>query len=82
MQAVDAVGGFLIFRQSEDFCDPCLANSVHLPTSQVTAAAIVLGASGGYLRDRWKCARCGVEGPVTRALANRVIGPVRRLRVA
>jgi len=48
----------------------------------VTAAAIVLGASGGYLRDRWKCSRCGVEGPVTRALPNRVIGPVRRLRVA
>ena len=82
MQAVDAVGGFLNFRQSEDFCDPCLASSVRLPTSQVTAAAIVLGASGGYLRDRWKCSRCGVEGPVTRALANRVVGPVRRLRAA
>ena len=82
MEAVDAVGGFLIFRQSEDFCDPCLANSLRLPTARVVAAATVLGASGGYLRDRWKCCRCGVEGPVTRALANRVIGPVRRLRAA
>jgi hypothetical protein len=82
MEAVDAVGGFLSFRQNEDFCDPCLANSLRLTTARVTAAATVLGASGGYLRDRWKCSRCGVEGPVTRGLANRVIGPVRRLRAA
>jgi hypothetical protein len=82
MEAVDAVGGFLIFRHSEDFCDPCLAGRLRLPTPRVTAAATVLGASGGYLRDRWTCSRCGVEGPVTRALANRVTGPVRRLRAA
>ncbi|HUF91746.1 MAG TPA: hypothetical protein VMR23_05170 [Candidatus Limnocylindria bacterium] len=48
----------------------------------MTAAATVLGASGGYLRDRWTCSRCGVEGPVTRALANRVTGPARRLCAA
>jgi hypothetical protein len=51
-------------------CDACLAAELGWPAARVTAEAEALTASE-FLRDQWRCARCGARGVVTRARTRR-----------
>jgi hypothetical protein len=46
-------------------CDVCIAAELGWPPARVTAEAEAL-ATPEFLRDYWRCARCGTRGLVTR----------------
>jgi hypothetical protein len=50
-----------------DLCDGCLAAAVGLRVHEVESVVTRLGTSPAFLRDAWRCARCGAETLVTRA---------------
>lgn len=52
------------------FCDACLAAELDWPAVRVTGEAERLDRSE-FLRDQWRCARCGARGLVTRARTRR-----------
>ena len=52
------------------FCDACLAAELDWPAARVTGEAESLDRSE-FLRDQWRCARCGARGLVTRARTRR-----------
>jgi hypothetical protein len=65
-----ALGNALRRHAGLTFCDPCLAAEVGWDVDRVTAAAGALDRSE-FLRDSWRCARCGARGMVTRTRARR-----------
>ena len=52
------------------FCDACLGAELDWPAERVTSEADALDRSE-FLRDQWRCARCGARGLVTRARTRR-----------
>ena len=52
------------------FCDACLGAEADWPVERVTHEANALDRSE-FLRDEWRCARCGARGLVTRTRARR-----------
>lgn len=52
------------------FCDACLAAELDWPAARVTGEAESLDRAE-FLRNQWRCARCGARGLVTRARMRR-----------
>jgi hypothetical protein len=55
-------------------CDPCIASELDWPEARVTIDAEAL-AGNDFLRDQWRCARCGTRGLVTRLRTRRTRPP-------
>ena len=53
-----------------DLCDACLAHDVGIRPADVEDTITHLGTSSAFLRDTWRCARCGEQTLVTRARPN------------
>lgn len=51
-------------------CDACIASELDWPAERVSGDAAELPASE-FLRDHWRCARCGARGLVTRLRTRR-----------
>jgi hypothetical protein len=51
-------------------CDACIASELDWPEARVTGDAEALAARE-FLRDQWRCARCGTRGIVTRLRTRR-----------
>jgi hypothetical protein len=74
MDVGSRITGFLLVNQNDDFCDACLAREAGVALEDVVATVDRLRHGAAFLRDRWRCCRCGRPGLVTRALPNRVVG--------
>ena len=51
-------------------CDACIASELDWPAERVSSEAARLPVSD-FLRDHWRCARCGARGLVTRLRTRR-----------
>lgn len=65
------VSAYLVSRPNADLCDVCIAERTDLPLSAVMDQVRHLANTPVYLRDVWKCADCGEQANVTRAIENR-----------
>jgi hypothetical protein len=63
------VGELLLRNFGSDLCDACVAAELGLRAAEAEAAAARLAASSDFLRDEWRCGRCGSRKIVTRARA-------------
>jgi hypothetical protein len=68
--AADTVADTLRKHGGLTLCDACLAAELGWPAARVTEEAEALTAAE-FLRDQWRCARCGARGVVTRARTRR-----------
>jgi hypothetical protein len=57
----------LVTNVRVDLCDACIAAEVRCAVTVAAAAADRLAASADFLRDQWRCGRCGNRAMVTRA---------------
>jgi hypothetical protein len=73
--------GFLLFHESRDFCDACLAARLGLTRATVeTIVTALRRRSSVVLRDRWACEICGNVANVTRALPGPTVATKSKLR--
>jgi hypothetical protein len=70
---VGQVADVLVGNLRVDVCDPCIAAELRCTVADASAAATRLAASADFLRDHWRCGRCGARRLVTRA-RSRVAG--------
>lgn len=66
-RVVRRVVDVLVTNVRLDLCDACIAAEVACAVAVATAAADRLAASADFLRDQWRCGRCGNRTMVTRA---------------
>ena len=64
------VAGLLRHHGGLTLCDACIASELGWPEARVTGDAEAL-ATSEFLRDQWRCARCGTRGLVTRLRTRR-----------
>jgi hypothetical protein len=64
---VEQVADILVRNARTDLCDPCIAGEVGCAVADVQEATTRLAASLDFLRDQWRCGRCGSRQMVTRA---------------
>ena len=55
-------------RPGKAFCDDCVAKIANVAVHHATLAAIELGATPTFTRDRRACGMCGQARSVTRSL--------------
>lgn len=63
---VESIGELLRRQAGLTLCDACLGTELGWSPARVADEAEAL-APAEFLRDRWRCARCGARGIVTRA---------------
>lgn len=61
------IARFLLTHAGRDYCDVCLAAIFDLTSDEVAYVAVGLGRRPAFLRDRWRCGKCGTDTVVTRA---------------
>ncbi|PYN95686.1 MAG: hypothetical protein DMD91_24040 [Candidatus Rokuibacteriota bacterium] len=76
--ASDAVGrrvaDALARSPGTDLCDRCLAADARCSPGEAESAATTLSGLPDFLRDEWRCARCGARAIVTRVRPRRTDG--------
>lgn len=66
----EAIAELLQKHTGLTLCDACIAADLGWPAARVTDEADRLEPSE-FVRDQWRCARCGTRGIVTRARTRR-----------
>lgn len=66
----EAIAELLRHHTGLTLCDACVAADLGWPVARATDEADRLDASE-FVRDQWRCARCGTRGIVTRARTRR-----------
>lgn len=66
----EAIADLLRKHTGLTLCDACVAADLGWPAARVTGEADRLDASD-FVRDQWRCGRCGARGIVTRARTRR-----------
>ena len=61
------VADLLAAHTGNDLCDRCLAVELRCSPVDVASVTVALSASRDFLRDEWRCGRCGARTLVTRA---------------
>lgn len=64
---VEQVAEILVRNARTDLCDGCIAGELRCTVAEVQEATARLAASTDFLRDQWRCGRCGGRQLVTRA---------------
>lgn len=64
---VEQVADVLVRNARTDLCDACIAGELRRAVGEVQDATARLAASPDFLRDQWRCGRCGSRQLVTRA---------------
>jgi hypothetical protein len=76
---VKRVADVLVDNARVDLCDACIAREIGHRVVDVKAATERLASSSDFLRDLWRCGRCGTRQMVTRArsrlLRSRSVSP-------
>lgn len=66
----ESLANVLRHHRGLTFCDACLAAELDWPAERVASEADALDRLE-FLRDHWRCARCGARGLVSRARTRR-----------
>ena len=67
---VTRVADLLAHHTGDDLCDRCVAAALRCSPGDVESVTVALSASPDFLRDEWRCGRCGARTLVTRARAH------------
>jgi hypothetical protein len=69
---VDRIADLLVQNARTDLCDACVAAEIHSTVAEAADVAARLARSPDFLRDHWRCGRCGSRRMVTRARSRRL----------
>jgi hypothetical protein len=64
---VGRIADVLVQNARTDLCDACVAAELRATVAEAADAAARLARSPDFLRDHWRCGRCGSRRMVTRA---------------
>jgi hypothetical protein len=68
------VADLLTGQAGNDLCDRCVAVELRCSPTDVESVTVALSASQDFLRDEWRCGRCGARTLVTRARSRHTRG--------